>query len=222
MIRNIVFDFGGVIVHLAPEEAIRRFISLGITDAREQLDIFGQTGIFGEVETGVITADEFCHRLALEAQSKGGRFAGETNPAFTFEQAQWAWMGYIDKVPKKNLETLLRLRQDYNLVLLSNLNPFIQTWAESDAFSGDGHGLTHYLHRCFYSFQLHDYKPAPSIFTKMLDAAGLKADECLFLDDSQRNIVGCESIGMHGLFVDKNEDWTDKLAERLKQLNSTK
>ena len=57
MIKNIIFDFGGVIVHLDPPEAVRRFESLGITDARRQLDIFGQTGIFGDVEKGLITAD---------------------------------------------------------------------------------------------------------------------------------------------------------------------
>lgn len=222
MVKNIVFDFGGVIVHLDPEEAIQRFMSLGITDARRQLDIFGQTGIFGKVETGAITADEFCRRLAFEAQQKGGKFEGQADPAFTFEQAQWAWLGYIKSVPEKNLENLLRLQRNYNLVLLSNLNPFIQSWAESDAFSGDGHGLSFYIHHRFYSFQLHDYKPAPSIFNKMLDAARLKADECLFLDDSQRNIEGCETVGMHGLLVEKDEDWTDKLEERLRQLNSEK
>jgi putative hydrolase of the HAD superfamily len=34
MVKNIVFDFGGVIVHLQPDEAIRRFEELGISDAR--------------------------------------------------------------------------------------------------------------------------------------------------------------------------------------------
>ena len=76
MIKNIIFDFGGVIVHLDPPEAVRRFESLGITDARRQLDIFGQTGIFGDVEKGLITADECCRALAKESQEKSGRFAG--------------------------------------------------------------------------------------------------------------------------------------------------
>ncbi len=215
MIKNIIFDFGGVIVHLDPPEAVRRFESLGITDARRQLDIFGQTGIFGDVEKGLITADEFCRALAKESQEKSGRFAGEENPTFTFEEAQWAWMGYMKHVPRKNLDNLLQLKQHYRLYLLSNLNPFIQSWAESPEFSGDGHGLNYYLHECYYSFQLKDYKPAPSIFQKMLDAAGLKACECLFLDDSERNIRGCEAVGMQGLLVEKDEDWTAKLNIKL-------
>ena len=53
---------------------MRRFETLGITDARQQMNIFGQTGIFGQVENGEITTDEFCRLLALEAQQKGGKF----------------------------------------------------------------------------------------------------------------------------------------------------
>lgn len=215
MVKNIVFDFGGVIVHLNPDEAFRRFIHLGITDARQQMDIFGQTGIFKEVETGVITADEFCHKLAVEAQQKGGKFKGVYNPAFTFEEAQWAWLGYIKDVPRKNLDNLLKLKEKYNLYLLSNLNPFMQQWCESADFSGDGHGLDYYIPNRYYSFQLHDYKPAPSIFEKMVRLAGIKAHECVFLDDSPRNVEGSEKVGMKGLFVGKDEDWTNRLSDFL-------
>ena len=215
MVKNIIFDFGGVVIHLQPEEAMRRFETLGITDARQQMNIFGQTGIFGQVEKGEITTDEFCRLLALEAQQKGGKFVGVDNPSYSYEEAHWAWMGYVKAVPRKNLDALLRLQQHYRLYLLSNLNPFLQQWAESDAFSGDGHGLRHYIPYLYYSFQLRDYKPAPSIFEKMLHAAGLRADECVFVDDSPRNIAGCKEVGMCGLLVGKDEDWTEHLDELL-------
>ena len=215
MVKNIIFDFGGVIIHLQPDEAIRRFETLGITDARQQMDIFGQTGIFGQVEKGEVTTDEFCRLLALEAQQKGGKFQGVKNPSYSFEETMWGWMGYIKAVPQKNLDTLLRLQKHYNLYLLSNLNPFLQQWAESPDFSGDGHGLRHYIPYLYYSFQLRDYKPAPSIFQKMMHAAGLRAEECVFVDDSPRNIEGCQAVGMRGLLVAKDEDWTERLDDLL-------
>ena len=215
MVKNIIFDFGGVVIHLQPEEAMRRFETLGITDARQQMNIFGQTGIFGQVEKGEITTDEFCRLLALEAQQKGGKFVGVDNPSYSYEEARWAWMGYVKAVPRKNLDALLRLQQHYRLYLLSNLNPFLQQWAESDAFSGDGHGLRHYIPYLYYSFQLRDYKPAPSMFYRMMDAAGLRAEECVFVDDSPRNIEGCQAVGMRGLLVGKDEDWIGPLEELL-------
>lgn len=218
MVKNIIFDFGGVVIHLQPDEAMRRFEALGITDARQQMSIFGQTGIFGQVEKGEITTDEFCRLLALEAQQKGGKFSGVDNPSYTYEEAKWAWMGYVKAVPRQNLDALLHLQQHYRLYLLSNLNPFLQQWAESESFSGDGYGLRHYIPYLYYSFQLRDYKPAPSMFRRMLDAAGLCAEDCVFVDDSPRNIEGCEAVGMRGLLVGKDEDWIAPLDDLLNRL----
>ena len=218
MVKNIIFDFGGVVIHLQPDEAMRRFEALGITDARQQMSIFGQTGIFGQVEKGEITTDEFCRLLALEAQQKGGKFSGVDNPSYTYEEAKWAWMGYVKAVPRQNLDALLHLQQHYRLYLLSNLNPFLQQWAESESFSGDGYGLRHYIPYLYYSFQLRDYKPAPSMFRRMLDAAGLCAEDCVFVDDSPRNIEGCQAVGMRGLLVGKDEDWIAPLDDLLNRL----
>ena len=218
MVKNIIFDFGGVVIHLQPDEAMRRFEALGITDARQQMSIFGQTGIFGQVEKGEITTDEFCRLLALEAQQKGGKFSGVDNPSYTYEEAKWAWMGYVKAVPRQNLDALLHLQQHYRLYLLSNLNPFLQQWAESESFSGDGYGLRHYIPYLYYSFQFRDYKPAPSMFRRMLDAAGLCAEDCVFVDDSPRNIEGCEAVGMRGLLVGKDEDWIAPLDDLLSRL----
>ena len=49
MIKNVIFDFGGVIAHFVREGAVRRFEQLGLKDANEQLDNYCQKGIFLEV-----------------------------------------------------------------------------------------------------------------------------------------------------------------------------
>lgn len=38
MIKNIVFDLGGVIMTIDQSEAVRRFRSLGLEDAEKRLD----------------------------------------------------------------------------------------------------------------------------------------------------------------------------------------
>ena len=52
MIKNIVFDFGGVVVALSYEQAVKRFEEIGLKDARRHLDPFHQTGVFGQLEMG--------------------------------------------------------------------------------------------------------------------------------------------------------------------------
>ena len=45
MIKNIVFDLGGVVIALSYEQAVRRFVEIGLTDVRQHLDAFHQKGI---------------------------------------------------------------------------------------------------------------------------------------------------------------------------------
>lgn len=217
VIKNIIFDFGGVVIHLNPNEALKRFESLGITDASKQMNIFGQTGIFLDVENGTIDAKTFCERLALEAQQKSNFFQNIQHPVYSFEKAQWAWLGYVGSVDKVILDELLCLKQKYNICLLSNTNPFMMNWAESEDFSGDGHSINHYFHHLYYSYKMHDYKPAQSIFEKMLIKGNMKADECIFLDDSPSNIKAAENIGIYGLLVKKDEDWRKRLNDELRK-----
>ncbi len=219
LIKNIIFDLGGVVIPLTPEVAWDRFESLGIKDTRQRMGLYGQTGIFLDVENGTIDAPTFQRKLAQLAQEQACVF-GDEEPMFSFEQTLWAWKGYVESVDINRLNNLLRLKKEYNVILLSNTNPFIVAWAETDAFSGDGHPLNHYFHQTFYSCQMKDYKPAPTIFQKMLSQAEILPQESLFLDDGQKNIEAAESLGIHGLLVEKNQDWMMPLLHKLEELNS--
>lgn len=207
-IHNILFDFGGVIFRLnSVQEPIRRFRALGFTDADRYLGLYGQRGLFLQVEDGSIGAEEFLRLLA----ERCGR------PSVSFEEASWAWMGYIRGVPPEGLQGLLRLKEHYRLGLLSNTNPFIQAWARSSAFSGDGHPIGRYFHVLCCSHELRDYKPAISMFRKALEVSGMRAKETVFLDDSPRNVEGAQRAGIHGLLVPPDGDWMPVLDEFLRR-----
>lgn len=59
MIKNIVFDFGGVIADIDREQAVQAFIRLGVKDADRILDKYHQTGIFQELEEGTLTEEAY-------------------------------------------------------------------------------------------------------------------------------------------------------------------
>ena len=65
MIKNIAFDLGGVVLALSYEQAVKRFEKIGLKDARQRLDAFEQKGIFGELESGQITAEDFRRELSV-------------------------------------------------------------------------------------------------------------------------------------------------------------
>ena len=71
MIKNILFDMGGVIFRQNSEEAFRRFREAGV-NTDEYMGEYGQKGFFLDVETGKIDAGEFCRRMAEGANLSVG------------------------------------------------------------------------------------------------------------------------------------------------------
>ena len=204
-IKHIVFDLGGVVIALSYEQAVRRFEEIGLRDARTHLDAFQQKGIFGQLEEGAIGCEEF--RVAL------GRLIGRE---VSMDDCYYAWHGYVEAVPQRNLDMLLHLRQQgYSVSLLSNTNPFMMQWADSSAFDGSGHAISYYFDRLYLSYQCKVMKPSPEIFNMMLAGEHAQPEETLFIDDGRANVEAASRLGIHTLFPQNNEDWTGMLLSYL-------
>ena len=204
-IKNIAFDLGGVVIALSYEQAVRRFEEIGLKDARQHLDAFHQRGIFGDLERGIISTEEF--RIEL------GKLIGRE---VTYDECLYAWHGYVEYVPQKNLQMLLKLRQlGYKVCLLSNTNPFMMQWAMSNEFDGNGHSMDYYFDNLYLSYKYKYMKPSPEIFKIMLEGQQSSAEETLFIDDGQKNVEAAKELGMKTLFPENNEDWTMPLAKLL-------
>lgn len=204
MIKNIIFDFGGVIVDISRTHAVKRFESIGVANADELLDKYHQKGIFLEVEDGRIDAAEFCAKL--------GEMCGRE---ISFEEAQYAWLGFMDGVPQYRLDYLLELRKKYRLYLLSNTNPFIMGWARSTGFTSAGLPLDDYLDKLYLSYQVGVVKPNREIFDFMIQDSGLIPEESVFVDDGGANIEMGASLGFRTMQPLNGEDWREKLEKIL-------
>ena len=205
MIKTVIFDLGGVIMALSPEVAVGRFQALGLEDAATHMDAYTQKGIFGALEEGKISAETFRTEL--------GAMCGRE---LSWQECQYAWLGYVKEVPRRNLDTLLQLKEKgYRVVLLSNTNPYMMYWVESEDFSGDGHPLNYYLHKLYKSYELGCMKPNPLFFEKVLAEEQLNPNEALFLDDGPRNVEAAQALGIRSILTTNGEDWRDKLWKAL-------
>lgn len=205
VIKNIVFDLGGVIMTLDPAEALRRFKALGLSDAERYLDAYTQSGIFGNLEEGKITAEDFCSKLS-----------SLTGHELTFDECKHAWLGYRKDVPQRNLDLLKELRaKGYRLILLSNTNPFMMDWALSCEFDGKGSSLNDYFDALYLSYRLGIMKPAPDFFRQVLDNENILPEETLFVDDGPRNVEAAGKLGFMTMCPDNGSDWTGELRSLL-------
>lgn len=206
MIKNIVFDLGGVIITLSQDEAIRRFEALGLQDARQRLNAYTQSGIFGDLEAGKIDAETF--RVELS------KLVGHE---VTYEECRHAWLGYCKELPQRNLDCLKRLRQEgYRVILLSNTNPFMMSWALSPDFDGQGHSLEDYMDALYLSYKCKVMKPSPELFRQVLLGEQILPEETLFVDDGPRNVAAASQLGIHTYCPENGADWTKELLEKVK------
>ena len=206
MIKDIVFDFGGVLTTIDTERALQRFRDLGVEEPEQYINSYCQKGPFFELENGDIDAEEFCRRL--------GQIC---NREITFEQAKEAWLGFLVEIHTTLLEHLQTLRGIYRLSVLSNTNPFIQSWALTKDFTPVGKSLADYFDMLFFSYRMHCSKPSREIYCKMLANGGMRAEETLFVDDSTKNIEAAREVGIRTLLVENGEDWREKLSNALAQ-----
>lgn len=209
MIRNIVFDLGGVIMTICQEEAIKRFKSIGLKNVENYLNPYTQTDIFGDIEEGKISAEQFREKLS--------ELIGKE---VTYEECKFAWLGYRQDVPLRNLDILRKLKaQGYKLILLSNTNPFMMSWGLSGEFDGNGNSLESYFDSLYLSYKLGVMKPNKKIFQYIIDNEKIQPGESLFIDDGERNINAARLLGFKTLCPINGEDWTKELIEILKNNN---
>ena len=203
-IKSVVFDFGGVIVSLNRDHAVKKFLDLGVKDADSLIDKYHQKGVFLEVENGKIDAKVFCNRMS--------QYAGRE---LSFEEVQQAWLGFITEVPQYKLDYMRELKNKYKVYLLSNTNPFVMDWARSKTFTPAGRPLDDYLDKIYASYEMKVVKTNPVIFGKMIEDSGMLPSETLFVDDGSTNIQTAAELGFRTYLAENGEDWRENITSVL-------
>lgn len=206
MIKNLVFDFGGVIADLDRQSAVDAFISIGLKDADKRLNKYHQTGIFQELEEGRISDNEFIQILERLC-----------NRPLTWSEVQKAWLGFLKGINLNKLHLLEQLHKEgYRLYLLSNTNPFIMNWACSKDFTNEGKTLPEYFDHLYLSYKIGCTKPDKKIFTHLITDTNILPEETIFVDDGPANIRMGKELGMHTFCPKNATDWCDELIKLLK------
>jgi putative hydrolase of the HAD superfamily len=83
-------------------------------------------------------------------------------------------------------------------------------------------GLTHHFRRvCDLEFMEYDAKPSPKAFERVLAHLGRRAEECVLVEDTLRNLVAAKELGMTTILVGaaiERPQYVDYLIERPSQV----
>ena len=203
-IDTIIFDMGGVLVDLDLEICKSAFRNdLGFLEIDEIIDACHQKGIWGDLEEGKISADEF--REAVMAKSREGVLPEDVDRA-----AQSILVG-ID--PAK-VTLLKKLSESYSLYMLSNNKP-ITLPAAKRMFAAAGLDMDVYFKKYYMSYEMKMLKPCEKLFKDVMADIGTDSDRMLFIDDSQTNVDASIAAGLPAAYYQPGTDMAALFADLL-------
>lgn len=195
MIKAIIFDMGGVLVDLDIEDCKKVFKeTLGYNDIDQIIDACHQKGIYGDLEEGTLSAEEF--RSIVLAGSRPG-----SAPEMVDEAMSHILVG----IQPYKVQMLKKLAQEYDLYMLSNNNAICLPYSRA-MFADAGIPLEGIFKKCFFSFEMKALKPSAAFYKEVVEQIGLPAEEMFFIDDSQRNVDGSIAAGLPAVYYEPGTD----------------
>lgn len=192
--RNIIFDFGNVLVEWHPERVYGEYFGdeakawwflrhVADLDWRQRIDA-------GESQDACIA----------ELKARQPEYA----EAIELYRSHWREM-LTGEMPGMR-ELLIELRvKGYEIYGLTNWS--METFPEAR----EHFGILQLIDRYVVSGAERLVKPDPRLFRVLLDRYGLKAEECTFVDDNPDNVAAARALGMEGIVFHGAEDLRKQL-----------
>lgn len=179
-------------------------------------------GIFGshthlEKKLGFPVSDEYFYTEEFN-QFMLGQISEDTYWKTVIKNNSWnISVEALKQTARKNFTEIKGTREiieklkdlGYTLILLSNHG---KEWIEYCEEKYSYHKL---FHHSFYSYQLKLSKPDKEIFTTFLKKLQLKPQECLFIDDHEKNILAAKQLHFNTIKFISSKDLQQKLIKYL-------
>ncbi|MEN8204222.1 MAG: HAD family phosphatase [Bacteroidota bacterium] len=197
-IKNILFDLGGVILDLDVQATLRRFYELGFSASLMQYPHSMNTDLFFKYETGKLSAGEFRNEIR--------KVSGVD---ISDEDIDEAWTAMLLKIPVERCDLLKKLAKRYELYMLSNTSDLHTPVFEQMFRENAGMEMHDLFTRIYYSYEIGFHKPDREAWEYVIEDAGIKAGETLFLDDNIHNIKVSQELGFQAIHIHERTNLTN-------------
>ena len=189
-VKNLIFDLGNVLYDIDFDIMYAQFDQLGIPNFENHFTLNKSDQLFFDLEKGYISESAFCagfnqlYQLALRP-----------------DQIITAWNSLLIGFRKGSIEWLKTHHKNYATFLFSNTNQIHYDYFIPQFAKDLGGNFEDLFKTPYYSHKMGMRKPDPASFQYILDKEGLNANETLFIDDNEPNVVAAASVGLQVLHL---------------------
>lgn len=201
-IRNVIFDFGGILFEIDYHLPVQAFQALGYDGFASVYTQSAQNEIFDQLETGKISNEAFLEYLHTFV------------PNATRAEVAHAWNCILLRIWPHKVDFVKSVRaKGYRTFMLSNTNAIHV--AEFERMIDETMGIASFyeaFEKIYYSNAIGIKKPYPSTYLALCEWNGLKPEETLFIDDSIQHVRGAAAAGLIAVHLEPGETVEEKLA----------
>jgi len=198
---SIIFDYGGVIINIRYENTIAAFSKLSGLEASHFYTQNHQRSLFDDYESGRISSAEFRDGLRSLFKIDGSDQALDD-----------AWNALLLNIPQERIDLLKKLGQHKRLFLLSNINEIHRVACDrifDETFGVEFGGIYSLFEKVYFSYEVGDRKPNPSIFKTVIQQQNLDPSRTVFIEDTLQHIEGAKTVGLQTIHITNGLTITD-------------
>lgn len=206
-IKNIIFDFGGVICGLDISRTEEKFREFGPSRPAISDSLISRAQRFQnlveDLETGTISPEEFRQEI---------RDNYVIPPSD--DTIDETWNAMLLNIPEKRIRLLENLRSHFRIFLLSNSNQIhYQKYLRDFQLQTGYRDFNDLFEMAYFSFQVGLKKPGKEIFEFVLSKSRLNPAESIFIDDTHENVEAAMSVGIIGFHLHNETEVNDLFIE---------
>ena len=188
--KNLIFDLGNVLYDIDFTKMYNAFHALGIPNFENHFTLNKSDQIFFDLELGLISEQQFCDG-----------FNNLYNLNLSKEQIIAAWNSLLVGYRNESINWVKAYNGEYNTFLYSNTNQIHYDHFMPQFEREIGGNFEKLFKTPYFSHKMGQRKPDPNSFKFILEKEGLVAEETIFIDDNEPNVIAASSVGLQVLFL---------------------
>ena len=191
MIKNIIFDCGGVLTNCIPDEYVK---ALGLSKDEEKrfFDVIYHSSIWEKSDYGIYKSQDEMIEAFVEENKQDEQLIRR------FFSPGWMMFYYPYQIGQN---FLIKLKKEgYKIYILSNYAK------EGFAYCENTYECFKYVDGKVVSADVGMIKPDPQIYDYLINKYNLNKDECIFLDDREKNCDAAIKCGIKSVVYKHNVD----------------